>query len=234
MKANSAQIPLACGSNEAAAGRSAWLRRPELLMFCALLAILNAPVLAGAFSQSLVFLPGAVTGGEWWRLLSHPFIHVTWYHLLLDGAAFLALYCSLIEPSLFRRLAYVFAAGAGSLLAAWAAAPGISTSGLCGLSGIDHGLMAVSALELVRANRPGSTERRLGQLAFLLAVGKAALEALSGHMFFTWLHFGLMGAPVAVSHAGGIIGGLLAMLWLPRSNISEIRALTSGHQKTRF
>ena len=125
----------------------------------------------------MVFVPQAVQAGEWWRLFTHPFVHVTWYHLLLDGAAFLALYHSLIEASTVRRLIYVFAAGAGSLLVSWAAAPGISASGLCGLSGIAHGLMAVSALELIGTQPPGSTERRMGQIGFILVVGKAAVEA---------------------------------------------------------
>ena len=189
-------------------------RRPELLLFVALLAIFNAPVLAGCCFHSMVFLPQAVQSGEWWRLFTHPFVHVTWYHLLLDGVAFLALYQSLVEATLCRRLLYVLGAGAGSLLFSWAAAPGISTSGLCGFSGIAHGLMAVSALEMVASRPAGSTERRIGQISFVLVVGKAALEALSGRMFFTFLHFGLMGDPVAVSHAGGIVGGLLVMLLL--------------------
>jgi len=145
-------------------------------------------------------------------LFTHPFVHVTWYHLLLDGVAFLALYHSLLDRSAIRRLLYVLAAGAGSLVVSCVAAPAISVGGLCGLSGIAHGLMAVSALEMMATQRLGSMERRIGQLGFLLVVGKAAAEALSGRMFFTFLHFGLMGDPVAVSHAGGIIGALLAML----------------------
>ena len=91
---------------------------------------------------------------------------------------------------------------------------------MCGLSGVAHGLMAISSLELVAGKPPGSAERRIGEFGFLLVVGKAALEALSGRMFFTFLHFGLMGAPVVVSHAGGIIGGLLVMLAL-RSRKSQ-------------
>jgi rhomboid family GlyGly-CTERM serine protease len=201
-------------SARVASARLALCRRPELLLFLALLAIFNALVLAGSCYHSMVFLPQAVESGEWWRLFTHPFVHVTWYHLLLDGTAFLALYHSLIEASVVRRLTYVLAAGAGSLLLSWATAPGFSTSGLCGLSGIAHGLMALSALELVAGQPPGSTERRIGGIGFILVVGKAALEALSGRMFFTFLHFGLMGDPVAVSHAGGIVGGLLAMLVL--------------------
>jgi hypothetical protein len=136
---------------------------------------------------------------------------------LLDGAAFLALYHSLIESSVFRRLLYVFAAGAGGLCVSWATAPGMPTSGLCGISGIAHGLMAVSALEMVGGQPAGSAERRIGQISFLLVVVKAAAEALTGRMFFAFLYFGMVGDPVAVSHAGGIIGGLLAMLMLKRA-----------------
>ena len=202
--------------------------RPELLCFLALLVVFNAPILAGSCFQSMVFLPQAVQKGEWWRLLFHPFVHVTWYHLLLDGTAFLALYYSLIEASLLRRLLYVLGGAIGSMLAAWAAAPAISSSGLCGLSGIAHGLMAVSALELVAGKAPGSAERRIGQLGLFVVVGKAALEALSGRMFFTFLHFGLMGEPVAVSHAGGIIGSLVAMLALECWS-----AFSHGHRSAR-
>jgi len=43
-------------------------------------------------------------------------------------------------------------------------------------------------------------------------VGKAAVEALSGRMALAFLHFGLMGDPVAVSPAGGVLGGLFVML----------------------
>ena len=165
----------------------------------------------------MMFQSGAVQNGEWWRCFTHPFVHVTWYHLLLDGAAFLALYHSLLEVSAVRRLIYVLAAGAGSLCVSWVIAPAMSTSGLCGISGIAHGLMAVAALEMVGGQPPGSTERRIGHISFFLVVGKAAVEALTGRMFFTFLYFGLVGDPVAVSHAGGIIGGLLAMLLLKRA-----------------
>jgi hypothetical protein len=137
-----------------------------------------------------------------------------WYHLLLDGTAFLTLYSSLLDASILRRLLYVCAAAVGSLLLSWAAAPSVATNGLCGLSGIAHGLMAVSALEMVAGNPAGSAERRVGLISFILVISKSAFEALTGRMFFAFLDFGLLGDPVAVSHAGGIIGSLLAMLLL--------------------
>src|SRR5262245_14825231 len=71
----------------------AWARqRPELLLFLALLAVFNFPVLFGGCWHSMMFQSAAVAHGQWWRLFTHPFVHVTWYHLLLDGTAFFTLY----------------------------------------------------------------------------------------------------------------------------------------------
>jgi len=190
------------------------MARPELLIFAGLIIVFSGSVLFGSVWQSMIFQPAAVKSGEWWRLFTHPFVHVTWYHLLLDASAFFLLYNSLLEMKLARRLAYVAASAVGSLLLSWLTAPAIATSGLCGLSGIAHGLMAISAVEMM-SNRPrGSAEWRAGAITFALVVSKAAYEAISGHIFFGFLYFGMVGDPVAVSHAGGIIGGLLVMLSL--------------------
>ena len=151
------------------------------------------------FRSYLYFNPDAVAAGQWWRVLTHPFVHVSWYHLLLDGSAFVLLYRSLEQ----RRLSHLVAAGAGSLLASLWYWPTIGQTGLCGLSGMAHGLMAVSALEMIRR------QDRLGWLCLLLVAGKSIWEAVTGQVFFTWLHFGLMGTPVAVCHLGGVVGGML-------------------------
>ena len=64
---------------------------------------------------------------------------------------------------------------------------------------------------------PGSAQRRRGLITFILVVPKAAVEAVTGRMCFSFLEFGLLGQPVAVAHAGGIIGSLLALALLPKS-----------------
>lgn len=193
------------------------LARTELLVFAVLVTVFSGSVLFGSVWQSMIFQPAAVKGGEWWRLFTHPFVHITWYHLLLDASAFFLLYNSLLEMKLMRRLAYVAASAVGSLLLSWLAAPAIATGGLCGLSGIAHGLMAVSAVEMMIKQPRGSAEWRAGLITFALVVGKAAYEAISGRILFGFLYFGMVGDPVAVSHAGGIVGGLLGMLLLARS-----------------
>jgi rhomboid family GlyGly-CTERM serine protease len=200
----------ACPSRPTLPKLRALLRqKPELIFFVALIAIFNVPVLFGTVWSSMVFQPEAVRAGEWWRLVTHPFVHLTWYHLLLDGLAFLSLYWSLAERSVFARLVYVVATASGSLVASWVASPGALANGLCGLSGVAHGLMAISAIEMLGREK---TERRIGWLCLMLVVGKAAFEATTGKMFFGFLDFGLLGSPVAISHAGGIFGGLVVVL----------------------
>jgi rhomboid family GlyGly-CTERM serine protease len=182
-------------------------------VFLLVLLLLNFPLLLGTVPTSLVFTPASLRGGEWWRLFTHPFVHVSWYHLLLDAGAFIALYESLRDTSTWRRLGYVVAAALGSLGISWLVTPTFAQTGLCGLSGVAHGLMAVTGLELMASQTISPAERRVGLLAFLFLVAKAAWEVVTGTAFLSFLHFGLMGLPVAVSHAGGILGavGLFAV-----------------------
>ena len=195
--------------------------RGEFLAFAILLLFCNAPLLIGGSTSGLAFFPGAVATGEWWRLLTHPFAHVSWYHLLLDGSAFLFLYATLRSESCSRRLGAVAACALGSVLTAWLACPAVAQMGLCGLSGVAHGLMVIIALEMVTtAHR---TDRWLGWTMFAVVAGKALVEALTGHAILGALHFGLLGTPIAICHAGGVTAGILFLLSqgreVPRSAI---------------
>lgn len=79
-----------------------WLpKRPEILVFATLLIVFSGAMLFGSAIGTTIFQPEAVRGGEWWRVLTHPFVHVTWYHLLLDASAFFLLYNGL-SKSAFR------------------------------------------------------------------------------------------------------------------------------------
>jgi rhomboid family GlyGly-CTERM serine protease len=178
--------------------------------FALVIIVLNLPVLMGEFNAQLVLFPEAVAAGEWWRVLTHPFVHVTWYHLLLDGSAFLLLYYGLEETRWLRRLGYIAASGAGALLISLCAAPQINAQGLCGLSGIAHGLMAISALEMISDREANRSRKWTGILCLALVTGKSLFEFATSHVAFSFLHFGLMGAPVAVCHLGGVIGGTAA------------------------
>jgi len=185
----------------------------EMGFFALALVGLNWPLLHGSCNTALIFMPEPVRHGEWWRVAAHPFIHVTWFHLLLDGTAFFLLYNELREHGWKKRAVFGLASGAGSLLVPLWAEPMLAVNGLCGLSGIAHGLMAVSALEMVNKSQD-VVLRRLGLFSFLLLLFKCLAEALSGKMLFSFLYFGLVGEPIAVTHAGGLLGGAVAWLFM--------------------
>src|SRR3989442_3221466 len=195
-----------------------WLRswkagsmRYELGALAAIIVLLNLPLLHGACAVDMIFLPGRVAAGEWWRVFTHAFVHVSWYHLLLDATAFLMLYQGLVGRSGFERMGYVLACGAGSLLASLWSAPIVQTHGLCGLSGIAHGLMAFSALDQMNTTTE-KTLQRAGAATFIIVVAKSIIEAATGRIVFESLHFGALGSPVAVCHAGGVLAGLVVMV----------------------
>ncbi|MGE4488453.1 MAG: rhombosortase [Kiritimatiellales bacterium] len=182
-------------------------RTCDLWGFLAVIVMANLTLLFGKVCSSLIFLPAPAFSGEWWRWLTFPFVHVSWYHLLMDAGAFLFLYHSLQETSQCKRLLLVATCAAGSLGAALLTSS--LSGGLCGLSGIAHGLMAIFALEFMRSEN--KSVRHTGIICFWIVVLKSIMEALSGHVLFEALHFGQVASPVAVSHAGGVLGGLFSM-----------------------
>lgn len=171
-----------------------------------LLLLVNVPLFFGAVATELIFFPESVVNGEVWRIVTHPLVHLSWYHLLLDGAAFLLLFAGLEERRLLLRSFYAGMAALGALGFGLLFEPKLGLQGLCGLSGAAHGLMAVSALEMIRGNQ----HRLLGGFCLVAVIGKCLYEFLTGQVLFEFLQFGLTGQPVAASHAGGLVGGVLS------------------------
>ena len=200
-------------------------RRLELGLWATVLAMVNLPLLQGGVAEYLIFFPSEVAIGQWWRVVTFPFVHVSWYHLLLDGSAFLLLYAGLEEEGVFKRILYVVLCGASSLLFTLWFSPIIKAQGLCGLSGIAHGLMAVTALELIKRHPRGSALFRTGVALLVTVTAKSLIEALMGQVLFADLHFGAVGLPLAESHAGGLIGGIIAFVLLRDGSEKEFSSL---------
>ena len=80
--------------------------------------------------------------------------------------------------------------------------------GLRGLSGIAHGLLAITAVEMI-ATATSKIDRVCGLLCLTAVLAKSCLEALTGHAVLATLHFGMLGTPIAICHAGGVLGGLI-------------------------
>ena len=200
------------------------LQRIELAGLAVLLLVLNWSVFQGVCDARLIFMPEAVWQGEWWRLFTHPFIHVTWWHLLLDGAAFLLLYRDLQESPWLQRVLLCVGSAVGSLLVCFCADPMLSTKGLCGISAIAHGLMGVSALNLM-GQRHDKLLFGMGVCSFAVVTVKCLIEVFTGKMLFTFLYFGMVGDPVAVTHVGGLLGALVT--WLLCTRLPKHGSVTS-------
>ncbi len=187
---------------------------PELWAALAMLVVCNPHLFGGPFPTGLVLFPDEVAAGRAWQLVTHPFVHVSWWHLILNATTFVMLYAGL-GGGLRRRLASLAAATLGSALAAATAAPLIDATGLCGLSGPAHGLLAIYGLETMATHRRAPELWHLGLLCLVAVVAKTAWEATTGRVVFAILHLGKTGVPIAVCHAGGVLGGLIAFLLAP-------------------
>lgn len=184
-------------------GKSA---RWDLIVFGVVVFLLNWTLLIGHEQTAFVYVPAVVRNGEWWRIFTHPFVHLSFYHLLLDASAFFLVYSGLEEKSWVMRVAYVIASAAGSLAISLLCSSQIESVGMCGLSGVAHGLLAISALEMMRS--ADKMIARAGWMTFATVIGKSAVEAITGNVVFNFLHFGNVGTPIAVGHAGGVVGAL--------------------------
>lgn len=191
---------------------------PEIWGFIFALTAANLHIFTGNFSISLIFLPDAVTAGEWHRIFTHPFVHISWYHMLLDAGAFFLLYTGMEEKRIWVKLLYSAVCGGFSLLFAVWFSPLTRTLGLCGLSGIAHGLMAVSALEMMQ----NKESFKAGLVSLLAVTGKSIYEIISGKVLFSFLQLGMCGIPVASCHTGGVAGGIIIFLLINSHETNQV------------
>lgn len=195
------------------------MNRPTSLSVIAATALVaaNLPLLAGVdLSAAFGWFPDRVATGEWWRLFTHPFVHVSSYHAVVDISAFLLL-MSLLRGNNARRTAIVIAAGVGSLLGATLAPPApLSLIGFAGLSGIGHGLLAQLGLDQWRRGA-----RKLGTLLLGGVLLKALAELGLGEVVMSGSHLGDVGLPVVACHLGGVLG-VLGLAGLRRWSLATL------------
>jgi len=189
--------------------------------FTLILMVCNLHLFHGSYPSMLIFEKGLVAGGEWWRVITHLFVHVSWYHLLLDGGAVAFLWHEIDLDSLIKKFLVAVASTAGSLLAAIWFSPHIEQFGYCGLSGLAHGLMFFLGLvwlsqSFLARRQDNAVLGRLvaGSLFVLLSGGKSIVEVVSGSVIFSQLHLGNLGIPIVHAHLGGVLGGFVAFVLL--------------------
>lgn len=191
------------------------------------LLLINLPLFKGEIRMELLFFPDAVMNGQWWRVITYPLVHLSWYHFALDAGGFILLLYCLEDRRILVLALYIMSASIGSLVLSLAIDPTISQRGLSGLSGIAHGLMAVTAVEMLWHKR----QWVWGLISLGMVTTKSAYELWSGEVLFEFMHMGMCGHPLAASHAGGVMGGLLAFALVISIGRPKRKSLQSNYKK---
>ncbi|SEQ65708.1 rhomboid family GlyGly-CTERM serine protease [Solimonas aquatica] len=161
-------------------------------------------VLLQAFGDAgrewLRFDRAAIAGGQWWRLASGSFVHLGWYHLLLNslGLLVLVLLCPQRLPAwVWLRRLLLLSTGMGLFL--YALVPWLQH--YVGMSGVIHGLFLLGLVPQLR-------QRDLIAAACLLyLLGKLAYEIIAGAPVSDEAALG--GHVITESHLYGTITALL-------------------------
>jgi len=186
-------------------------------VFMVMMILCNSHLVLGQPPSWSLFRVEEVMRGQWWRLITHPFTHVSFYHLLIDFTA-TGLLLSQLGPSTVNRPMLFILCSSASLLAVVSFSPHLCTSGYCGLSGTAHGLMSYLGMQWAHDSlsaRKNQFVPMLSGIIFLASsVGKSAIEVKTGQVLFSNLHIGELGLPLVHAHLGGAIGGILSYIAL--------------------
>lgn len=156
---------------------------------------------------ALHYRPHALDQGEWWRLFSSHFVHLSWQHTALNTVG--VLLCCALAPKLFNRDVWFKIAGLalGLSVLLWCCSPSISY--YVGFSGVLYGLFAFGLLpQAWHGNRFAALAISL-TAAWILwqwVVGPAAFEevliggriATIAHIYGFWLGIASVSVSIAI------------------------------------
>lgn len=159
-------------------------------------------VLAGGgpeWTLALRYERVAIAHGQWWRLFSGHWVHLSAQHLLADAAGLVllwALYARELSPGAWL---WVLACATAAIDAGlWWGEPGVQW--YVGISGLLHGAWAAGAAAAALRGQ------RQGWIMLAALAAKLAFEQRAGASLL------LAGFPVVtMAHVYGAIGGLLAV-----------------------
>jgi rhomboid family GlyGly-CTERM serine protease len=171
-----------------------------LLGVCALLAL--PEIIGEPARQALSFDRGALTDGEWWRLLTAHFVHLDAEHAFLNGLGVVLMWALFARDYSPWRWAAIYC---GSALAVsvglWFFNPGLEW--YVGASGALHGVMTAGTIAHLR-------RRDLdGWILAVFIVAKLAYEQFAGALPFAGTSNTIVDA-----HLYGAIGGVVLGLLL--------------------
>ncbi len=208
------------GSVEMKTWRNKIFQNLDLIVIIFMMIISNFHLVGIGSIYSVLYSPGAVVSGEFFRLLTFPFAHVSWYHFLLDASAFLFLYSALRADGKGVQMFYVVMCIGMSLIFSIIFAPQIKELGLCGLSGAAHGLFFILSLEMMH----DKNDRIAGIICAVCIITKCVVEVGSGGSVFHFVHGDMIGVPVLESHVGGVVGGFISFIIVNRCYVKWVSA----------
>jgi len=161
---------------------------------------------AGAFASPTVrdalVADQRIFDGQWWRLVTGPFVHATVGHLVRD-LALVAIAGIAYEGPLASRKLHVFAGGV--TLPALSVLVARDAEWYCGLSGLSHALLAAALSYEVVRRREAARVVVLGLCA--IAAAKPIYELATGAPAFAMsLGDGVVQVPLA--HVVGVLVGI--------------------------
>src|SRR5215212_7061756 len=178
-----------------------------LLLACALLLL---PEVAGdAARGALRYDRSSLEAGEWWRLLTAHFVHLSPRHAVLNVLGFALMWALFARDYSPRQwVAIVLASVAAIDAGLWFGNSEVAW--YVGASGVLHGVMSAGAWSRLRRREFD------GWILATFLMGKLAYEQYVGVMPFS----ATVGTVVVDAHLYGAIGGLVAAFALERRTVS--------------
>ena len=159
--------------------------------------------------EALRYQRAPLAHGQWWRLLSAHFVHLSLTHALLNRVGLVLLWMLLAREFAPLRWTWILLCSAAAIDAGlWFLRPGVDW--YLGASGVLHGAFAAGAVALYRRGDG------LGAVLTLLLIVKLVYEQYSGASVFAG------DLPlVADAHLFGALGGLIGA-WMPRAGAKPL------------
>ncbi len=150
--------------------------------------------------RTLWYDRAAITGGEYWRILTGNLVHLGWVHLALNVSALL------IGTWVFYPARNPIAWATAQIVCSIVSSTGLyffspEVSWCLGMSGALHGLLMIGAIDWIRQGD------RMGWALLAIWTGKLAWEQWQGALPFSTESLG--STIVTDAHLWGAVGGLL-------------------------
>ena len=181
-------------------------------------------VIPGA-AAALIFDRAAIAGGEWWRMVTGNWVHLSMSHLVYDALAVLIAGCLLERDGAPLRSIVLASAGAVGL-AVLLGLPGIARFG--GLSGVVYALVAYLALSGLRER---GAWRFLCLTTLLVIAAKLCFELSTGRFLLVPTDDEIIAVPLV--HAVGMAVALVVYSIERAGQRAPRRAVTLSTSSSR-